>query len=344
MYFRKKLQSKLIILLLFTLLKVLGPTSLSATSSSTSIFDLLSYQEVIKMDLSFDLNAVRENRRLDSLYKGNLAFSDEMGRPQSWEVKISLRGRFRRMHCQEMPPLRIDFSKKDLAKAGLAPFDDLKLVTYCMDDDPIAKEALLKEYLAYKLYNEITTVSYRVQLASITFRDISTDQNITQYAFLIEDNAQLRDRIGASKVDTFRVTEKESFEPYHLRATSLFQYMIGNKDWGLTFSKNVKYLNKGDKVVVVPYDFDFAALVGAPYNTPIEGNDAEYFSRAYLGFKEDFSALQPAINEFVNKRDRLNQIIKSCKLLKSSTRKAMITYLDHFFENIDDLDFQASSM
>ncbi|MCB9349767.1 MAG: hypothetical protein H6573_19980 [Lewinellaceae bacterium] len=64
-----------------------------------------------------------------------LSFLDKQGNRQEWPLDISLRGKFRRMHCKDMPPLRLDFSKKDLEEAGLAQFDDLKLVNYCMGDD-----------------------------------------------------------------------------------------------------------------------------------------------------------------------------------------------------------------
>ena len=295
---------------------------------------------MVKLDLVFDMNTAIENRRLDSSFDGSLSFLDQQGQQQEWSVNISLRGKFRRVNCQEMPPLKIDFSKKDLKKAGLAPFDDLKIVTYCMDDKVEAKEALLKEYLMYKLYNQLTEISYRVQLVEINFKDIHTGQRKKLLSFLIEDTAQLTNRIGAEKLDSARIIDKNRFDTYYQQTTALFQYMIGNKDWGLTFGKNIKYLNKNDRVILVPFDFDFAEIVGASYTAPNKNAENPFVhGRVYQGFREEIKSLQPVINEFNAKRTELFNVIRNCKLLRSTTRKKMISYLESFFEDPNNIQF-----
>jgi len=306
-----------------------------------SIFDLINYQEAIKINLSFNLSSLQENRRDSNDYPGLLQFIDQTGQQQSWQVDMSLRGRFRRQRCQEVPPLTIDFSKKELTKAGLAPFDDLKLVTYCMDKDQAAREALIREYITYKLYNQLTEMSFRVQLVKMTIKDTQSGKKITQLAFLIEDTAQLRDRIGATKMKDFRVRNKIQFQPYALRMTSLFQYMIGNQDWGLTISKNVKYLRRADQVIVVPYDFDFSVLVGASYAMPPPESIEKPLAhgRAYLGFQEDPEELRVIFNEMLGKRKELIQVIRKCRYLKATAKKEMEAYLNFFFDHSTDLSF-----
>ena len=315
--------------------------NLAATNEEQStIFDVLSYAEVVKVDLSYDMTAVNENRRDNKDYPGTLSFRDEHGYQQDWTVNISLRGAFRRIHCDEMPPLRIDFRKKDLAKKGLLPFDDFKLVTYCMSDDIKARETLVREYLAYKLYNELSDISFRVQLLKINFKDTNTGETKSQLGFIIEDTAELRARTGSSGSDQKRILEKEQFDPYYLQTTALFQYMIGNTDWGLTFSKNVKYFNRGNKVIPVPYDFDFAVIVDAPYAAPKEDNSGDYhYGRLYRGFKEETNVLQPVIDNFVAKKQDLVNVIRNCKQLRPGSRRKMIDYLTSFFENPQQIEF-----
>lgn len=311
-----------------------------AKAQSPSIFDLISYQDIIKINLSFDLSSLQENRRDKNAYPGWLQFTNQTGEQQRWQVDMSLRGRFRRQRCQEMPPLTIDFSKKALAKAGLAPFDDMKLVTYCMADDQAAREALIREYITYKLYNQLTEMSFRVQLVKMTIKDTRTGKKTTQMAFLIEDTAQLRARIGAEKMEDFRVRNKIQFQPHALRMTTLFQYMIGNQDWGLTISKNVKYLMRADQVIVVPYDFDFSVLVGASYAMPQEVLEKPLaYGRAYLGFQEDPEDLRVIFNELLRKRKALMEVIRKCKFLKASSKKEMEAYINFFFEHSTDLKF-----
>ncbi len=321
---------------------LLGLLSLSNSTAAQqkSIFDLIHYQEVTKIDLSFDVSSLHENRRNSNKYPGLLSFIDEAGKQQDWQVNLSLRGRYRRQRCQEMPPLTIDFSKKELRKAGLAPFDDLKLVTYCMDNDQIAREALIREYLTYKLYNQLTAISFRVQLIKITITDTETRKKSTQLAFLIEDTAQLRARIGADKVEDMLVREKGQFEPHTLRMTTLFQYMIGNQDWGLTISKNIKYLKRADQVIVVPYDFDFSVIVAASYAMPQEVIEKPMtYGRAYLGFEEDPDDLRVTFNEMLSKREALIQVIRKCRHLRATAKKEMKAYINFFFEHYRDFDF-----
>ncbi|NRB53929.1 MAG: hypothetical protein HRU41_40140 [Saprospiraceae bacterium] len=326
---------------LYPILSGLLLLSSSIVAQQNSIFDIINYQEVIKINLSFDLSSLQENRRNKEAYPGRLNFTDQRGEPQSWEVDMSLRGKFRRQRCQEMPPLTIDFSKKDLTEAGLAPFDDLKLVTYCMDNDQAAREALIREYITYKLYNQLTAISFRVQLVKMTIEDTRSGKKITQMAFLIEDTAQLRARLGATKVEGIRVRNKMEFQPHPLRLTTLFQYMIGNQDWGLTISKNIKYLMRAGKVIIVPYDFDFSALVGASYAMPPkESLDKPLtYGRAYLGFEEEEEDLRVIFNEMRNKRKELLLVIRKCRYLRASVKKEMEAYINFFFEHYKDLDF-----
>lgn len=329
------------IIVLFYFLFSLSSMPLGATNKAQgTIFDVLNYAEVVKVDLSYDIKAVNENRRDDKAYPATLSFKDEHGTKRNWEVKISLRGAFRRIHCAEMPPLRIDFRKKDLKREGLLPFDDFKLVTYCTGDNITSKETLVREYLAYKLYNELSDVSFRVQLLSINFKDISTGETKSQLAFIIEDTAELRARTGSSKSDKKRIVDKDQFDSYYLQTTALFQYMIGNTDWGLTFAKNVKYFTRNNKIIPVPYDFDFAVIVDAPYAVPLEDNSGDYhYGRLYRGFREEPKVLQPVIDNFVAKKHNLVNVIRTCKQLRSGARRKMIEYLTSFFENPQQIEF-----
>ena len=217
----------------------------SDSNEQEGIFDLLDYREVVNINLTFDQEEVFTDRRSGDEHEATFSFKDEQGVIQDWSIKVSLRGKFRRLKCSEIPPLKLNFSKKDLKKAGLAKFDDFKLVTYCVEDYKAAKDLLLKEYLTYKLYNQITDYSFRVQLVNITYRDSKTGQRKKQMGFLIEDAAQLRARIGAGKSEYKHVIEPERHDLEAQRTTAFFQYLIGNVDWGITHSKKRQICNEG---------------------------------------------------------------------------------------------------
>lgn len=313
----------------------------SGQPAEKGIFEVLNYKQVVNIELTFDLEAVQADRRSDTEYPAQLSFKDEQKQLQEWDIKIQGRGKFRRAKCNEMPPLKIDFKKKDLEAAGLALFDDFKLVTYCVDDYKAAKEYLLKEYLIYKMYNQLSDISFRVQLFNITFKDAKTGNRKKQMGFLIEDTAQLRARIGAEKSEYDRVIEEDRFHPEYRKTAALFEYLIGNTDWEITFSKNVKHVLKDNLLIPVPYDFDFSALVEASYATFFSGSygQTSRYDRIYLGFEKSEAELAEAIAHFKQRKEVLYRNIREFKLLKASERSEMIQYLDTFFENHDELKF-----
>jgi hypothetical protein len=304
------------------------------------IFDLWNYQEVIDIKLTFDLEKVFADRRGEQDYPAMINFKDAGGEKQNWQLKISTRGNFRRQKCNEIPPLKLNFKKGDLRDAGLADLDDFKLVTHCIDDYQEAKELLLKEYLVYRMFNQLTDVSYRVQLVNITYEDINTGKRKKQMGFLIEDTAQLRARIGADKIEKMRVVEQEKYEAEYSKLVGMFQYLIGNADWGITHSKNIKYVEKNGKVLPVPYDFDFAGLVGAPYMTPSTHYGlTTRFDRIYLGFEQSMPELVKAIRILEERKDAIYQTIEELKPLKKSSRQDMIEYLDTFYQDTANIQF-----
>ena len=322
-------------LFLFTLL-----FSVNAFGSreQRSIFDLMHYKEVLDVTLEADFDYLKNNRRDEEYYPAHITFKDEKGKKQAWNIKVKLRGAFRRIHCAEMPPLKLNFKKSDLRAEGLADFDDLKLVSYCMGGEDAARDALMREYLAYKLFNAISDYSFRVQLLRITYKDADTGIRTLQWAFLIEDAAQLKDRTDTKKTDESKAYNlpADRFDREYVKMVAVFEYMIGNTDWNLGSGKNLKFLERNGKIITVPYDFDFTAFVNAPYFGP----DSNYGltsrqQRAFIGFPEDIDDLHNAIYSITGKRLVLEDIIKNFNLLPWSSRKDMLDYLASYFDNPD---------
>lgn len=133
-----------------------------------------------------------------------------------------------------------------------------------MWDSTRAKELILKEYLVYKMYHDLSPDSYRVQTIHITFKNPQTGKEDKVWGFLIEDTAELSARIDAEKLDTM-IISPEAFEPEAFYKVYAFQSMIGNVDWGVRPVKNIKIFQRGETLIPVPYDFDFSAIVNAPY-------------------------------------------------------------------------------
>lgn len=308
----------------------------SSNDSEKSIFDLISYKEVVDLTLEADFTTLRANKLKDFSYPARLRFVDANGKKQTWNLKISVRGAFRRVHCADMPPLRLNFNKADLEAAGLARFDDLKLVTQCLMDEVKSADMVLREYLVYKMFNEISSYSYRVQLLRITYKDLSSGERRRQWAFLIEDTAQLRHRLGAKKPNTDHVYNlpASAFHLEHEKIVAMFQYFIGNTDWSLSTLRNLKLLEKNGKYAIVPYDFDFSGLVAAPYaSVSSEYGQLGIRDRIYLGFPEDVQDLHVAQAILLGHRPKFEKMIMEFKYLSPASRRDMLDFLEGYYDD-----------
>ncbi|MEM1121144.1 MAG: hypothetical protein AAGJ18_11900 [Bacteroidota bacterium] len=309
-----------------------------AATAQESIFDVMNHKEVLSVTLEADFAALDSARRSAEEYKAVLTFEDETGTAQKWNVKLETRGNYRRLKC-EMVPLKINFKKKDLKAAGLKKYDDMKLVTHCVSSKGEAKALLQKEYLAYKLYNEITEYSYRVQLLKINYVDVNSGKKTKHWAFLIEDTAELKDRIGATeKVEQYLNLPRDTFHDGLLKITSVYQYLIGNSDWDLQMGRNLKYFIKDDKVILIPYDFDFSGLVNASYAIPNPNYGIPTVkTRIFLGFPEDATKLKGTLSYFKTKREKLYEVVNAFRVLDESGREDVLFYLNGFYENLNDI-------
>ncbi len=325
--------------LLFTLLLILSAFSLEAQNKK-SIFDKMNYTQVLDVSITTDLAAISDKRN-DKKNKATFSFIDAEGIAHNWDIKVAVRGKFRRMRCTEIPPLKIHFDKDDLREAGLTKFDDLKLVNQCMADDAeVGKELLLKEYLAYELYSELTPESFRVQFLNITFTDVNSGESVVRSGFFIEDTAQVRDRIGANKPDQKVGFTEAQFNKAQFQTMALFQYWIGNSDWSAIFGRNIKVLEKDGQLIAIPYDFDFSGMVDAPYAIPNSNVGLTSIKqRAYLGFEKDADELEAAIKQLTKMRSTLKKVVKGLELLDRNTRNRTWAYLNSYFNDPREIHF-----
>ena len=125
---------------------------------------------------------------------------------------------------------------------------------------------MLKEHLAYQIYNALTDKSLRARLARMTYHDTSgRTESLTRYAFFVEHFDSLAKRHDAVvwKPERFDVLDAD---PVEMATLDVFEYMIGNTDWSAVFNHNVVLIrDAAGRATAVPYDFDFSGLVDAEY-------------------------------------------------------------------------------
>jgi len=303
--------------------------------SATSIFDQL--QEAAGEEpLAINLTVA-----LDSLVSSTVGkqpalaeYVDAAGVLQQWKLKVAIRGKYRRLHCAQVP-LKLDFRKRDLEAAGLVRFDDYKLVLPCTHHRA-AKTRLLKEYLAYQAYNLLTPASFRVQLIALTLKDAAgqeDDQMMT--AFLIENTDELAARTNNLIVEENLGQPASAYLPKAEAIQAFFQYLIGNTDWNNTLAMNTKTLrNANGKLLPVGYDFDFSNWVNAPYALPRRELGQEFLSqRVYLGFVQPDDVLQQVADHFLKHQQAILSLIASSEL-PTSQKRPLTRFIDSFYDDI----------
>ena len=130
---------------------------------------LFESNDLLDVIIAFDINTVLRDIGDDRKYHDALfSYLDENGDTVELKTRIRTRGNYRRnpSHCN-FPPLRIDFSDADIEHTLYENQAKLNLVTHRITRKKYYEECLLKEYLAYRLYNLITDSSYRVRLLRV---------------------------------------------------------------------------------------------------------------------------------------------------------------------------------
>lgn len=309
--------------------------------SDSSFFDLIARDEVVAVTLSVDIEEIFRNRKIAEVelpadFRVN-------GASQTWPVKLSLRGRFRRMNC-DFPPLRLVVRKEALRTQGLALHNDLKLVTHCMDDSVKSRENVLREYLAYRIYQKLTPNSMRVQLLQVTYEDPNgKNPPLTRFALLMEDFDELAARLGGEQCDSLGLgTQRVDPAQEHLMA--VFEYMISNTDWSHQFLRNIKAvkLHEGQQRILIPYDFDYSGLVNAPYARPRrELGQTSVRHRVFMGNPVSASMLKSTLDHVQEKREIIFELVRSFELLGKADRTDILNYLREFYASFDVLREQA---
>jgi len=255
----------------------------------------------------------------------------ESGGIKQLAAEVSTRGHARRNICT-FPPLRLRFSDEELdTKYFDLDYKTLKLVTHCIHDN---EDLVLREYLIYKMLNVLTDHSFRVHFARVNYK---CTQGITQaYAFIIENNEEMAERIGGEIVEGKTPNQSDmNIDYYHMM--SVFQFMIGNTDWNMTKQHNIKlvHLPDHDMLFPVPYDFDYSGMVNAAYAIPPPKLPIKSVRERFFQWRsKDVAGLKETLAFFQEKKQALYDVIIKFEPLPMESRLDMLSYLDSFYENM----------
>ncbi len=301
------------------------------TTQSKSIFEHLTKTEGAKITLEADLTSMLENRKKEQYYPATLTTEDG----KTFKVEAKLRGKFRRK-IADIPPLKIKFKKKDLTGQGFDTLNEIKLTLPAYDNE-LGEQLLLKEYVAYRMFEHLTSASVRARLVRLTIRDTHVEKSKRMFAILLEDEEETAVRMNGQEVEQYGISP-DSLIMNQAALVAVFQYMVGNTDWDISMQRNVRLIKSQEsgKVLVIPFDFDFAGMVAAPYASPSSESGLKTVRDRFMmanGIKTE--QLKRALKIVKAAKPDLYKICYS-KFVPRAAGDEIVAYLDTFFEQIEN--------
>ena len=304
--------------------------------------DLFDGSDPMKITLTFNLKAYQRTKTKPEYIPAVFTYQINDTLQLEKNMRIKARGNFRRDYCQ-FAPFWLNIRKAEVSNSYLQDTKKIKVVTRCGNSDTY-NELVLKEYLAYRIYNILSPVSFRVRLIDMTYVDTGRKGRASKgWAFMIEPEEMLAERHQALVVKrdnlSMRLMEPEQFD-----LMAMFMFMIGNPDYSVAGRHNVKILGMegfgSSGYTPVPYDFDYCGLVNAYYAIP--GNDLGIESvreRLFLGLCREEEQYQKAFRHISEHREEILELIQSFEYLRERDRREMIGYLESYFAMSEDPNF-----
>ncbi|MEL6864156.1 MAG: hypothetical protein AAFP19_07050 [Bacteroidota bacterium] len=303
----------------------------------TTIFRSLQRDSILELTIETDLKKLIKGIAREDYQKALLTYKNVDGSTQEHLIQVRPRGKSRRKIC-DFPPIKLKFKKSHLERAGMNPeYNDLKMVTHCFSSR-LSEQKLLREYLAYQMYQTVAEESFRTQLVRIKYVDSQNRmKTIEKYGFILENNEEMADRLGGRLIKTYNLQQNQMQQPQY-RELCLFQYMIGNTDWRLDLLHNLKVVRPvdGTSPIAVAYDFDFSGWVDTEYAIP--NPDYPLFNvkdRLFICDCTSNKELDEVIVNFIDKKEEMLEIVQNFELIHRKDRKELTKYLNTFFKTLD---------
>jgi len=295
----------------------------------------------VRIAAAFDIDP--RDWPVDEYVSGQFYYTAGNGELVELDVGIKVRGQYRRRpEVCSFPPLRLNFKKSQVKDTFFAGQDKLKLVTHCSTGSHFYEQAILAEFLAYRILNQLTDISFRVRLLRIEYTNISDGKSFHGYGILIEHKDNLAKRIGMPPLSVEKIPVSELDLDY-LNLVSVFQYLIGNTDFassaggsgGECCHNHTLFGSEGDPYYSIPYDFDMSGFVDAPYAAPNPKLRLESVQeRLYRGRCINNDLLPATLEHFRAKRYEIEAMVREQPELSQRRRSDMLNYIDKFYRSI----------
>lgn len=330
-----------VVTFLFSLLTIFINDLAAQPAKSDSIkksFRLFKDNDLIEISLRFDLSTYFRAKPQDEYLKANLTFHLSKTDTISRDIRLRTRGVFRNKYCM-FAPIELNIKRANFGYSDLNRISKLKLVPQCSSGRD-REDYVLREYLAYKLFNVLTDTSLRVRLLVVNYIDTQNKKKtVRQYGFFIEPAEMLAVRTNSLLVKSAALNQKNII-PKIMDRLAIFNFMIGNYDWSVPGLHNVLVLKSKNfdptgagLGISVPHDFDWSGLVNPTYAIPVEETGIDNVrQRLFLGVCRNKEVYDKELNMFLEKKPEFYKVIDEFPYIDKNTKKDLTRYLDGFFD------------
>jgi hypothetical protein len=301
---------------------------------------LFASNDPIHIVIQAPLSTITRNRETHDTIAGTL--TDPSG--QSLPISLAIRGITRRTsETCDFPPLRVDFTAPPPPTSLFAGQKKLKLVTHCRNAASFQQYVLL-EYAAYRMYNLLTPMSFRVRLANIDYRDASGRPIISRMGYFLEDLSDVARRNGLKVVHAGERIPVSDLSPADAGRYALFEHLLANHDWSMRagpvgkeccHNAELVGLAAPGATIPIPYDFDFSGYVNAPYATPpAELDISDVRQRVFRGYCIHNASIAAAARQMRALHPQIIGVLGQVPGLEPATQQRATAYLERFFADI----------
>lgn len=298
-------------------------------------------QEAVPVKLTFSNKEMKKETNDSTYVFTKLLFMDD-GVWDSLDVRIRARGNYRRTHCY-FPPLKVKIKKSDAKGTIFKGNKELKLVMPCSQSTP-TQDNIVKEYMAYKIYEVISPYHFNTRMADIEFTELKgkKDKVHKVKGFFIEDIDNVGERQNARKMN--RVVHPLEHDDITSVQNDFFQFMIGNTDYSTAYQHNQKLLFTEDyRTVPLPYDFDMSGLVDASYAVVSQvGGEVlsieKVTDRLYRGFVRDEAVFEGVRQHYLQLKPKVFEVIDGLKVQFESEKEFEIArnFIEDFYKILEN--------
>lgn len=319
---------------LFTFL-VTAVFTIPAGAGVESVAHLFSSHHTLELRLTADFRQLVKDGQAETrpFHSAVLVHADQGEAEHSIGIRVQARGGYR-SDCK-IPPLMLDFSGSAVEEGPFAGQLTLPLATHCRSGRNYGQYTL-QEYLIYRLYNLLSDKGLGVRLARMTYvQEDGRRDPVVGWAFFVEHFDALAARVGGRRVTPQRFDPFDA-DAFEMGLLEVFQYMIGNTDWSAVYQHNILLIQPpGERVVAVPFDFDWAGVISAHYAHPDPKLGIRSVrQRLFRGRCRSVGELAPVFRHVEDRREAIYRLYREQVGLEPRTLERTLEYYDQFYATL----------